>query len=98
MFSAIDDGLEESSRFYNQWIEEVKATVPKERLLIFNVKQGWKPLCDFLEVPVPANKPYPHVNDTQQFKVNNSVEIITREIRIHVNVYNLYSLHTYTFV
>jgi len=70
MFSAIDDGLEESTRFYNQWVDEVKATVPKERLLIFNVKQGWKPLCDFLGVPVPANnQPYPHVSDTQHFKV-----------------------------
>ena len=72
MFGAIDDGLEDSTKFYNQWIEEVKATVPKERLLIFNVKQGWKPLCDFLEVPIPANnQPFPHVNDTQQFKVLN---------------------------
>ena len=62
--------LEESTKFYNQWIEDVKATVPKERLLIFNVKQGWKPLCDFLGVPIPANnQPFPHVNDTQHFKV-----------------------------
>ena len=71
MFGAIDDGLEESTKFYNQWIEDVKATVPKERLLIFNVKQGWKPLCDFLEVPIPANnQSYPHVNDTKKSRFN----------------------------
>jgi hypothetical protein len=70
MFGAIDNGLEDSIKFYNQWIEEVKATVPKERLLIFNAKQGWKPLCEFLGVPVPANnQPFPHVSETAEFKV-----------------------------
>lgn len=47
-----------------QWhtrnIEEVKKHVPKERLLEFNVKQGWGPLCKFLEVPVP-DQPFPHL-------------------------------------
>jgi hypothetical protein len=28
------------------------------------VKEGWQPLCDFLEVPVPP-RPFPHVNDRQ---------------------------------
>lgn len=48
---------------FNNHIEEVKRTVPRERLLIFEAHQGWEPLCAFLDVPVPANKPYPHVND-----------------------------------
>ena len=29
----------------------VKETVPPEKLLIFNVKQGWEPLCNFLNLP-----------------------------------------------
>jgi hypothetical protein len=45
---------------FNNHIKEVKRIVPKERLLIFEAKQGWEPLCAFLNVPVPANKPYPH--------------------------------------
>jgi hypothetical protein len=48
-------------------LEEVKQTVPKDRLLIFNVKQGWKPLCEFLEVPTPSN-PFPHENETKVFR------------------------------
>ena len=48
---------------FNQHIEEVKRTVPKERLLIFEAKQGWEPLCAFLGVPVPVGKPFPHLND-----------------------------------
>jgi len=52
---------------YNQYIEEVKAAVPAERLLIFQVNQGWGPLCTFLNIPVPPT-PFPNVNDTKEFQ------------------------------
>ena len=35
-------------RFFNEWVEQVKAEIPAERLLVFEVKQGWGPLCQFL--------------------------------------------------
>jgi hypothetical protein len=31
--------------YYNRWMEEVKSRVPEKQLLVFNVKQGWEPLC-----------------------------------------------------
>ena len=49
--------------------DEVKRVVPPERLLIYEVKQGWEPLCRFLEVPVPET-PFPHVNDAETFQQN----------------------------
>ena len=51
---------------YLDWIEYVKSSVPPEKLLIFNVKQGWEPLCKFLNVKVPET-PMPRVNDTAEF-------------------------------
>src|SRR3954468_4057952 len=39
---------EEAIRRFNQHNLDVEATVPPERLLIFDVKQGWGPLCSFL--------------------------------------------------
>ena len=39
----------------------VKSIVPADKLLVYNVKQGWKPLCDFLECDVPAIA-FPHEN------------------------------------
>jgi len=48
---------------FKDHIEEVKRVVPEERLLIFEARHGWEPLCAFLNVPVPANKPYPHKNN-----------------------------------
>jgi hypothetical protein len=44
---------------YNAHIEAVKDYVPRERLLVFNAREGWQPLCSFLGVPVPAGKPFP---------------------------------------
>jgi len=44
----------------------VRAAVPPERLLVFDVAQGWEPLCAFLHVPVPAT-PFPRVNSTTEF-------------------------------
>jgi len=51
--------------------ERVKATIPADRLLVFEAKEGWAPLCKFLNVPVPS-EPYPRVNDTNEF--NSRVE------------------------
>jgi len=53
---------------FNQHIEAVKQAVPPEKLLIYQVQEGWGPLCQFLEVPVPADQPFPHLNDTAEFR------------------------------
>ncbi len=47
---------------FHEHTEAVKRHVPPDKLLIFQVKEGWEPLCTFLDVPVPA-VPFPHVND-----------------------------------
>jgi hypothetical protein len=46
--------------------EEVQRIVPAERLLVWSVADGWEPLCEFLELPVP-DQPFPRVNDSKQF-------------------------------
>jgi hypothetical protein len=46
--------------------DEVKANVPAERLLVWDVSQGWEPLCEFMELPVPS-EPFPNVNDSKVF-------------------------------
>jgi hypothetical protein len=52
---------------YQQHVEEVKAAVPPDRLLVFKASEGWEPLCRFLGLPVP-NEPFPNVNDRAQIK------------------------------
>ena len=48
-------------------VEDVKATVPANKLLIFTVTQGWEPLCKFLDVSIPQSE-FPNVNDRAQVK------------------------------
>lgn len=52
---------------YNQHIEDVKAAVPADRLLVFSADQGWGPLCEFLGVPTPETA-FPNVNDRKEIK------------------------------
>jgi len=40
----------------------VKRLVPKDRLLIFQVEDGWEPLCTFLGCEIPQDIPFPHLN------------------------------------
>ncbi|KAF6772061.1 Nad dependent epimerase dehydratase [Paragonimus kellicotti] len=47
---------------HDRWIAQVTKDVPADRLLVFHVREGWEPLCNFLNVPVP-NKPFPNVNE-----------------------------------
>jgi hypothetical protein len=47
--------------------EDVKRKVPADHLLVYEISQGWEPLCDFLGVPVP-DAPMPHLNDTTSFR------------------------------
>jgi hypothetical protein len=54
---------------YNRHNDEVRRTIPAGRLLEFEAKNGWAPLCAFLGVPVPET-PYPSVNSTDEFKAN----------------------------
>ncbi len=47
--------------------ERVRRRVPTGRLLVYDVKEGWAPLCEFLGVEVP-DKPFPHLNDTREMR------------------------------
>jgi len=46
--------------------EAVKAAIPADRLLVYQVKEGWEPLCAFLGRPVP-DEAFPRTNDRQEF-------------------------------
>lgn len=51
---------------FNNHIEKVKRVIPKDRLLIFEVKDGWEPLCNFLNKEIPS-EPFPKSNKKENF-------------------------------
>ncbi len=46
--------------------DAVRAAIPADRLLVWDVREGWEPLCAFLELPVPEVE-LPHINDRVEF-------------------------------
>ena len=69
MFDAIACGKTDSIIFYNNWVMHVKKTVPANRLLVFEPKEGWDPLCKFLNLPIPEEQ-FPHANDATTISWN----------------------------
>ncbi|MEH6543022.1 MAG: sulfotransferase family protein [Porticoccaceae bacterium] len=51
---------------YNRHNEEVQNTVPANKLLVFEVKEGWAPLCKFLDTTIPE-MPFPRSNMQEEF-------------------------------
>ncbi|KAH7150374.1 P-loop containing nucleoside triphosphate hydrolase protein [Dactylonectria estremocensis] len=57
---------------------EYHERIPAERCLEYTIQEGWEPLCDFLDVPVPETKdaatgqmvesPFPRLNDRAMFQ------------------------------
>jgi hypothetical protein len=52
---------------FERHIAEVKASIPAHRLLVFDVREGWTPLCEFLGSPVP-DEPFPQTNERETFR------------------------------
>ena len=55
-----DAGIIQRKR-YREHNERVRRTVPPQQLLVYNVSQGWKPLCTFLDCEIP-DVPFPKEN------------------------------------
>ena len=65
-FNAAMEGCRRFGRYSQTlllWEHMCRAEVPPDRLLVFNVKEGWAPLCEFLGKEEPA-VPFPFVNES----------------------------------
>jgi len=61
----IDDPAHGAAVF-RRHTQAVRAAIPAERLLVYEVREGWGPLCAFLGRPVP-DTPFPRVNSREEF-------------------------------
>jgi hypothetical protein len=79
--ASLYDGLFEGNKgdrafmtaLFSRWTDEVIAAVPPERLLVFQVQEGWEPLCHFLGVDVP-DEPFPRSNDAGSFEKRTNIK------------------------
>ncbi|GGO21991.1 sulfotransferase family protein [Microbispora rosea subsp. aerata] len=75
-------GEERAVAAYHRHVAAVRAAVPAGRLLVFDVREGWGPLCDFLGVAAPPAEPFPHLNDTAS--IRRMFELMRTEGRVRV--------------
>ena len=61
-----DFSKEKAIAAFERHNEEVQRHIASDRLLVFDVGDGWEPLCNFLGVPVP-DEPFPRSNDAGEF-------------------------------
>lgn len=69
-FDILEDPRNEplTTALFNRYSEQVKRDIPADRLLVFDVEEGWEPLCAFLGAAVPAT-PFPRENSSADFQV-----------------------------
>ena len=70
---------------FQEHYSKIRAITPSDRLLEFNLGQGWKPLCEFLEVDIP-DLPFPRLNETQAAKVRMVTTVKALLTRVVANV------------
>jgi sulfotransferase family protein len=51
---------------YERWNADVVRSAPADRLLVWNAKQGWAPLCERLGLDVP-DEPFPVTNTSEEW-------------------------------
>ena len=53
--------------FFNRHSADIIDSIAPERLLVYQVSDGWKPLCEFLDLPIP-NMDFPRINTRDETK------------------------------
>ena len=71
-------------RVFNEHNQAVQETIPTDKLLVFDVKQGWEPLCQFLGVSVPVGEPFPHLNDASSMRMRTWLRERYRGVALRV--------------
>lgn len=67
-FNGEFENKKKSIKKYNDWINNVQQKIPSSQLLIYNIKEGWEPLCNFLGSKIPPSK-FPYTNKQNNFKI-----------------------------
>jgi hypothetical protein len=68
MFHGQFEHKDHAIEVFNRHNSEVQRVVPADRLLVYQIQDGWDPLCSFLGVAAPDGKPFPHMNDAAEFR------------------------------
>lgn len=63
---------------YDRHYKMLQETVPTEKLLVYRMGEGWEPICEFLDKPVPDTE-FPWINEAEALKAK-----VTERINAHM--------------
>ena len=73
---ALNIGEEAAVALFKSHRAEVCSHVPADQLFVFDVQEGWEPLCKFLDVPIP-DSPFPNINNSDEVRlVFNTIKTV----------------------
>lgn len=70
VYDTMDNRMQDKNfmmSFFNNRTAEIINTIAPDRLLVYQVQEGWKPLCEFLDVPIPDSE-FPRINSRDETK------------------------------
>lgn len=91
MHTRIKEFADAGPSWYTEHNDMIRSKVPKDRLLEYNVKEGYPPLCKFLGKSVPVDEAgtqldFPRVNDTKAFQQRDRGLRIVVRVLIGINM------------
>ncbi len=70
MWDRMDNRMQDRDymvEFFNRRSREIIDSIAPDRLLVYQVSEGWGPLCEFLDLPVPDME-FPRINSRGETK------------------------------
>lgn len=88
--SDVDEVRKNARETYTRHYASIREAVPKEKLLNFALKDGWAPLCQFLDKDIPEawkgrEGEFPHVNEAAEMRkmlLKQQVKMLRRAARV----------------
>lgn len=89
-----DQDKERAIAGYEEHNRRVREVVPKDRLLEYSVKEGWEPLCNFLEIQNCPTTPFPKTNSARSLQIQT---ISAMAIPLTITLFILFYLFSCIF-
>lgn len=91
-FPLPDQNKERAIKSYEEHNRRVREIIPSELLLEYNVKQGWGPLCKFLEIEECPTGPFPRTNSSHSVQVQAISSFVVPLVVVLFIVFTLFSV------
>ncbi|GIC94643.1 sulfotransferase family protein [Aspergillus udagawae] len=93
-----EGSLEQNGRrVFHEHCKKIEGLVPPESLLIYHVKEGWQPLCEFLDEPIPS-VPMPHENEMKLMQQKFRKALVYNARQYVTSIFSILSCASFAFL